>query len=115
MIIAVTLLICADIVGRSFFGSPVAGVAEIVSLSIVAIVFLQLGHAIKAGALARTDIFLTAVRKRSPRAGAFINGLFFLVATLLFVVLFYGSWGKLIDAWTSNEHVGVYGLFVTPV
>ena len=64
LIVVITLLICSDIIGRSFFNTPVAGVAEVVSLAIVAIVFLQLGQAVYANALTRTDIFLSAIRKR---------------------------------------------------
>ena len=36
------LLINADVLGRSLFDRPISGVPEIVSLSIVAIVFLQI-------------------------------------------------------------------------
>jgi len=115
LIVGITLLICADILGRSLFGVPVAGVAEIVSLSIVAIVFLQLGHAIRSGALARTDIFLSAIRRRSRPCAALLDAVFCLMAAILFAVLLYGSWERLIDAWSSSEHVGVYGLFVVPV
>jgi C4-dicarboxylate transporter, DctM subunit len=115
LIVVITLLICSDIIGRSFFNTPVAGVAEVVSLAIVAIVFLQLGQAVYANALTRTDIFLSAIRKRKPKFGALLSTLFLLLAALLFLALLYGSWVKLIDAWSADEHVGVYGLFVAPV
>ena len=115
LIIVITLMICADIIGRGFFGTPVAGVAEMVSLTIVAIVFLQLGQAVRTNTLARTNIVLNAVQRRSPRLAELINGLYDLAAATLFLVLLYGSWGKLVDTWTSNEHVGTYGLFVAPV
>lgn len=115
LIIAITLIICADIVGRGFFGTPVAGVAEMVSLAIVAVVFLQLGQAVRSNALARTDIVLTAIGRRWPGAARVIEGAYCAIAALLFSALVYGSWGKLLDTWSSNEHVGVYGLFVAPV
>lgn len=115
LIIAITLVICADILGRGIFGTPIAGVAEMVSLAIVAVVFLQLGQAVRSNALARTDIVLSAIRRRSPSLANLIDGIYCAVAALLFAALFYGSWGKLLDTWSSNEHVGVYGLFVAPV
>lgn len=115
LIIVITLMICADILGRGFFGTPVAGVAEMVSLTIVAVVFLQLGQAVRSNALARTDMVLSAVRRRSPIAAHLIDSLYCVVAFILFSTLFYGSSGKLVDSWTSDEHVGVYGLFVAPV
>jgi len=115
LIIVITMMICADIIGRGFFGTPVAGVAEMVSLTIVAIVFLQLGQAVRTNTLARTNIVLDTVKRRSPRLARVINGFYDLAAATLFSLLLYGSWGKLVDTWTSNEHVGTYGLFVAPV
>lgn len=115
MIIAITLLICSDIIGRTFFGRPVPGVAEIVSLSILAIVFLQLGHAIQADALARTEIFQSMISGKYPRASAFLKATFYFVAALLFAALLYGSWAKLVDAWVTSEHIGVYGISAIPV
>ena len=115
LILAMTVLICADILGRAVFGVPVAGVAELVSLSIVAVVFLQLGQAVRSHSLAQTGIVLDSLRRRAPRFGALLQCLYCLVAVLVFAALFYGVWFKLQDAWTSNEHVGVYGLFVAPI
>ena len=40
LILLLVLLINSDVVGRALFGAPVSGVPEMVSLSIVAIVFL---------------------------------------------------------------------------
>ena len=115
LILAMTALICADIVSRAVFAVPVAGVAELVSLSIVAVVFLQLGQAVRSHSLAQTGIVLNALRRRVPRLEALLQCLYCLAAALVFAALFYGVWFKLQDAWTSNEHVGVYGLFVAPV
>ena len=115
LIVVITLLICADIIGRGVFNSPVAGVAEMVSLSIVAIVFLQLAQAVRSNALARTDILLSAVEQKSPRLGALLHTIYDVIAALLFSALAYGSFARFLDAWSSNEHVGVYGLFTAPV
>lgn len=115
LILAITVLICADIVGRAVFGVPVAGVAELVSLSIVAVVFLQLGQAVRSHSLAQTGIVLDSLGRRAPRIAALLQCLYCVVAVLVFAALVYGVWFKLTDAWTSNEHVGVYGLFVAPI
>lgn len=115
MILAMTALICADIFSRAVLGVPVAGVAELISLSIVAVVFLQLGQAVRSHSLAQTGIVLDYLRRHAPRSGALLQCLYSVVAVLVFAALFYGVWFKLQDAWASNEHVGVYGLFVAPV
>ncbi len=115
LILAMAVLICADIVSRSFFGKPVAGVAEMIRLSIVAVVFLQVGQAVRAHALARTELLTNTLEKRSPRFAALLQAVYALVGASFFAILVYGVWFKLVDAWTSDEHAGVYGLFVAPV
>lgn len=115
LIIFITVMICADIVGRGLFSTPVAGVAEMVSLAIVAVVFLQLAQAVRSNALARSDLVLSAIQRRSAVAARMVESVYCLVAVLLFGALVYGALGKLADTWASNEHVGVYGLFVAPV
>ena len=48
-VFALMFLICADIAARTLFDDPIAGVTEMVSLSLVACVFLQLAHAVLHG------------------------------------------------------------------
>ncbi|MDA4848444.1 TRAP transporter small permease subunit [Hoeflea poritis] len=115
LILAMAALICADIVSRSFLGKPIAGVAEMISLSIVAVVFLQVGQTVRAHALARTELLTNGLRNRSPRIEALLQAVYALVGALFFAVLVYGVSFKLRDAWTAGEHAGVYGLFVVPV
>ena len=115
LILLMTALICADILARNLFGQPVAGVAELVSLAIVAVVFLQLGQAVRADALTRAELLTAMLKKSAPRVESLLQALYALTAALLFAALVYGVCLKLIDAWRSDEHVGVYGLFVAPV
>lgn len=115
LILLMAALICADVISRALLGKPVAGVAELISLSIVAVVFLQIGQAVRAGALARTELATSYLSRRAPRIEALLQAFYALVAALVFAVLVYGVWFKLVDAWASNEHAGVYGIFVAPV
>ena len=115
LILAMVALICADIIGRELFNTPVAGVAELISLSIVAVVFFQLGHAVRSHSMARTGMFLDILYRRRPRLEALFQCVYSLIAAFVFAVLIYGIQYKLRDAWMSDEHVGVYGLFVAPV
>ena len=46
-ILAVMVLINVDVFGRALFNDPVAGVPEMVQLSIVGIVFLQITHTLR--------------------------------------------------------------------
>jgi len=69
-IFALMFLITADIVGRAAFGHPIAGVTEMVSLSLVACVFLQLGHAVLRGRLMRVEMGRRAARPAPTFGGS---------------------------------------------
>src|SRR5690349_4661421 len=108
-------LICADITARTAFDDPIAGVTEMVSLSLVGCVFLQLAHAVLHGRLMRVEMFLEPLAKRAPAAASAWHALFALLGLALLVALVLGSWPDLVSAWTSNEFAGVEGIFTVPV
>ena len=70
LIVALMVLIGADVAGRGLFNAPISGVPELVTLSIVVIVFLQIPQTMRAGRLTRSDAILEAVRSRAPRASS---------------------------------------------
>ena len=53
-----TFFIMADIIGRGMFNAPVYGVREIVMNSIVIIVFLQAGYAIRSRSMLKADFII---------------------------------------------------------
>lgn len=114
LIMAVMVLICADVVARDVFGAPVNGVSEIVAMSIVAIVFLQLASTLRAGRMSRAELFIDVFALKHPRAGALLQGLFDLVGAFVFAVIVRASWPILHQAWTDNEFFGVQGVFTAP-
>jgi tripartite ATP-independent transporter DctM subunit len=114
-IFCLMLLICADIIGRSVFNSPVQGVAEIVANSIVAIVFLQAAHALMGGRMTRTDILAGWLEEERPFAGSILRIVFHLAGVLVFFLIAQGTWPKLVDAWVEKEFFGAQGVFTAPV
>lgn len=114
-IFCLMILICADIIGRSVFNSPVQGVAEIVANSIVAIVFLQAAHALMCGRMTRTDILAGWLEEERPFAAAFMRFLFHLAGVAVFALIAQGTWPKLVDAWVEGEFFGAQGVFTAPV
>ena len=58
LIVALMILVNADVIGRVFFSAPVSGVPELVSMSIVAIVFLQVAQAFRMKRLTRTEVVI---------------------------------------------------------
>ena len=69
-VFALMFLICADIVARTMFDNPIAGVTEMVSMSLVATVFMQLPHAVRSGRLTRTEFLIDYLESSSPAAAS---------------------------------------------
>jgi tripartite ATP-independent transporter DctM subunit len=114
-VFALMFLISADITARTVFDDPIAGVTEMVSLSLVGCVFLQLAHAVLSGRLMRVEMFLEPLAKRAPAAASAWHALIALLGLALLVALVLGSWPDLVSAWASNEFAGVEGIFTIPV
>jgi tripartite ATP-independent transporter DctM subunit len=114
-VFALMFLIVADITARTAFDSPIAGVTEMVSLSLVACVFLQLAHAVLRGRLMRVEMFLAPLEQRAPAAARAWHALFALLGLGLLAVLVLGTWPDLVSAWSTSEFAGVEGIFTVPV
>jgi tripartite ATP-independent transporter DctM subunit len=114
-VFALMFLIAADITARTAFDDPIAGVTEMVSLSLVACVFLQLAHAVLHGRLMRVEMFLTPLARRAPAAASGWHALFALVGAALLLALVLGAWPDLAAAWATAEFAGVEGIFTVPV
>ena len=114
-IFAVMVLINLDIFGRFLFSHPVPGVKELVELSIVAIVFLQLPHTLKVGRITRSDAAFSKLLARLPRLGHALSAVYNLTGALLCAFITYGSVPRFTQAWTGNHYVGNQGIFVAPV
>lgn len=109
------ILICADIVGRSFFNAPVQGVSEIVANSIVAIVFLQAAHALMCGRMTRTDILAGWLERERPFSAGAIRIFYHVAGFFVFALIAQGTWPKLVDAWVEGEFFGAQGVFTAPI
>ena len=64
MIVGLMLLIATDVIGRALFNLPVAGVPEIVKVTIVAIVWLQIAYALRSGSHLRSNMVFSALPRR---------------------------------------------------
>lgn len=115
MIIGLMLLINTDIIGRTGFDAPLRGVTELVSLSIVGIVFLQLADTLRCGRFTRADMLLDKLKRNRPLLAARLQALYHLLGALLMVVILWAAWPSLIESITSREYVGALGDFTAPV
>jgi TRAP-type mannitol/chloroaromatic compound transport system permease small subunit len=114
LIFAIMLLVVADVLARDLFSRPIDGVAELVAMSIVAIVFLQLGSTLRHGRMSRADLFIDGFRVRRPRAGAALQCCFDLCGAAVCAIVGWASWPLLVRAWTGDEYVGIEGVFTAP-
>ena len=104
-------LICADVLGRSVFNSPIRGVSEMVGYSIVTAVFLQFANALHVGRFTRAEILIDWLEKNRPIAAHTFMALFYLLGLCVFALITDGTWPKFVYAWQENEITGVPGDF----
>lgn len=114
LILAIMLLICADVVSRNLFSAPLNGVDGFVSYSVVACVFLQIGNAIRNDSLIGTTVFLDIVERNWPVVADTLEMVFRLcgLAVLYFAMAYL--WSDFLSAWNDAEFVGATGAFRLP-
>lgn len=114
LIVGLVVMICADVLGREALGTPLRGVPEMVSLSIVAIVFVQLPQAFAAGRLTRSDGLITMMHRRFPKVAAVMETLFELTGALVLGTLIHAHWPILVRSYERGDFVGSVGNFTVP-
>jgi len=98
-----TFIILADIIGRSAFNDPVQGVREIVANSIVIIVFLQAGYAIRSRSMLSADFLIDHFPSWARRAALALG---YMLGVAFFVFVIWGGWQLAIDSWVGGEFEG---------
>jgi TRAP-type C4-dicarboxylate transport system permease small subunit len=96
-------LVCADVIGRVVFNSPVKGTPEIVSLSIVMILWLQAAYAIRSGGMIWVDAVHAHLPARVQRACEFLAAL---LGIAFFALVCWGSADPALYSWHSSEYEG---------
>src|SRR6056297_1058306 len=107
-------LVVTDVVGRNFFDAPITGVSEIAGRTVVAIVFLQVAAAIQQKRLTRADFLVRRIEGKSPRMVSLLEAVFALAGAIVFALICWASWPKMMDAWYGAEFFGVQGVFTIP-
>lgn len=96
-------LVMADIVGRTYFDFPIYGTAEIVAASIVIVVFLQVGYAIRSRSMLKADFLVTHLPDRVQRALLAIG---YLLGIVFFAMIITGGWEESIASFVEGEYEG---------
>ena len=110
-VFAIMFMICADIVGRNVFDSPITFVPEAVALSLVGCVFLQLGFAVQGNKLTRAEFLLARIDKSHPAFTAGWHAVMALMAAAILLFMAIGAWPDFTRAFATSEFAGVEGIF----
>jgi TRAP-type C4-dicarboxylate transport system permease small subunit len=98
-----TFFIMSDIIGRGAFNAPVYGVREIVMNSIVIIVFLQAGYAIRSRSMLKADFI---IERFNPTFRRIALALGYLLGAAFFLIIVVGGIDNAIYSWVANEYEG---------
>ncbi|MGD8323789.1 MAG: TRAP transporter large permease subunit [Gammaproteobacteria bacterium] len=110
-VFAIMIMICADIVGRNVFDSPIAFVPEAVALSLVGCVFLQLAFAVHENKLTRAEFLIWRISASSPEVVRGWDVVMAVMAAAIFALMTIGAWPDFTRAFSTSEFAGVEGIF----
>jgi len=96
-------LILADVVGRTLLNTPLHGTIEIVANSIVMIVFLQAGYAIRSHSMLRTEVLLNVL---GPNARRVALGFADILGIAFFLIILLGGFDPAIRSFVNGEFEG---------
>jgi TRAP-type C4-dicarboxylate transport system permease small subunit len=114
LVVTLLVLINVDSLGRTFFSISILGVHEVVELSLVAIVFLQLGDAVRSGRLTRSDGLLNILDRRLPAVARSMRALFDLISVAFLTLIVVGGIPRFIESYQRGEFKGTANLFTIP-
>jgi TRAP-type C4-dicarboxylate transport system permease small subunit len=98
-----TFVILVDIIGRGVFNDPFNGTREIVANSIVIIVFLQAGYAIRSRSMLSSDFVINLLPSSVQRVALALS---YLLGAVFFALIIWGGWTLAIDSWVGDEFEG---------
>ncbi len=114
VVLFLVVAINIDVFARTVLIAPIRGVHEIVEMSLVAIVFLQLADVVRTGRLTRSDAFLNKLVGSRPEIGMAIKRFFSLLSAVFMALIVYTIFPATIEAYHENAYVGTEGVFTAP-
>ncbi len=113
-IFVMMLMIVADVFSRFVFDAPIRGIPLIITMSIIAVVFLQLADTIRTGRLTRSDMLIRELIAKRPTLGYSLQGIFHLIGVFVMAILLWYSVPFLTKAWQLGTYDGTEGEFSIP-
>lgn len=109
-VMAIGCFILADVLGRVLFNHPLTGVPEIVKVSIVGIVWIQIPYSTLTGLHVRSTLIHSRLGKTGQEVLNIIGNI---MGAGLMAALFRASWPDMIHSWEILEFEGD-GVFRVP-
>ena len=100
---ALVFLVLGDIVGRGAFDRPIYGTVEMVSASVVIIVFLQAGYAIRSRSMLRAEFLVSHLPDVVQRV---LLAFGYLLGVAFFLMIITGGWDESIRSYVDGEFEG---------
>jgi len=110
LIVVLMGIICSDVVARNLFNASLPLIAELGALTLVMIVYLQLGAAVRHNRLARAEIILAVLHQRVPRAAALLEACFQLVGAAMLAIIAWSTLGIMEADIARGRYIGVTGV-----
>jgi TRAP-type mannitol/chloroaromatic compound transport system permease small subunit len=114
-IFVIMVLLNTDVFMRFLFNAPVRGVPLIISLSIIAIVFLQMPDALRHGRFTRSDVLIGRLLKSKPVIGHTMQMIYNVAGIVLMVILCWYTWPFFQKDWVEKTYAGNEGDFTVPM
>ena len=96
-------LVMGNIIGRFVFDAPIYGTAEIVAASIVIVVFLQVGYAIRSRSMLKADFLVIHLPDIVQRILLAIG---YLLGAAFFLMIITGGWEESVLSYVEGEYEG---------
>lgn len=114
VVLALVVLLNADVIARGVFSAPIKGTYEMVQFSVVLIVFLQLADVVRVDRLTRSDGFLLLVGTRRPGVAAGMRRIINAVSAIFMGLIAWITYPEFLKMWKTQDFFGVPGLFTLP-
>lgn len=113
-VLMLVVILNVDVIARGFFNAPLKGTYEIVQLSVVFIVFLQLADVVRVDRLTRSDGFLNLLHSRRPGLTANLRRVINALSAIFMGLIAYIMFPEFIKMWGTQDFFGIPGVFTVP-
>ena len=103
VLIAITGVICYDVLARMLFNKPFSGTAELASVGLVLLTYMQTPYVIRERKLLRVTFFID---RMPAMVRSQLNAFTYLLGGAFFIAMAISSWEPALSGWAGGEFFG---------